>query len=88
LVIDESGFIWVSEPPGIWDMPPWMKRYRILAPSGEYLGTTTPPEVDGTDARMQVSRGSMIYTYSDPESGAPVVELYEIRPVVRGLKYP
>lgn len=88
MMIEETGYIWASEPPGVWDMPPWTRRYHIIGPQGDYLGLTTPPEVNSATAKIMVSRGILIYSYIDSESGAPVVELFRITPAVSRLRYP
>jgi hypothetical protein len=92
---DESGFIWIRLPK--WategeEVPPEggavegpLRRYLVLSPEGEYLGiTTTPARGD-----CRITRGQMVSLERDPETQAPHVVAWRIRPVVPGLgEYP
>jgi hypothetical protein len=55
--------------------------FRVLSPSGEYLGDTTPPSA-GT-----VVRGHLLTIATDPETEESYPVVYRIRPAVEGLEY-
>jgi hypothetical protein len=57
--------------------------YMVVSPDGEYLGITKPPA-----GRIEIIGGRMLVNHSDPETGEFTLTVYDIRPIVRGLKYP
>lgn len=84
LHVDEAGFIWLGVTEfygvGLWERRP---EYRVLSPSGEYLGNTKWPGYLGL-----VSHGHFLLHATDPESGEEIYTAYRIIPAVEGLKYP
>jgi len=84
LHVDEAGFIWLGVTEfygvGLWERRP---EYRVLSPSGEYLGNTKWPGYLGL-----VSHGHFLLHTTDPESGEEIYTAYRIIPAVEGLKYP
>ncbi len=92
---DENGFLWIRLPE--WategeEMPPEggnvegpLRRYLVLSPEGEYLGVTTTP----ARGDCRITRGRLVSLERDPESQAPHVVAWRIRPAVPGLgEYP
>jgi len=57
--------------------------YLVISPEGEYLGMTKRPM-----GRTEVSGGRLLVNYSDSETGEFTLTVYDIRPKVKGLKYP
>jgi hypothetical protein len=55
----------------------------VISPEGEYLGITKRPM-----GRTEVFGGRLLVNYSDSETGEFTLTVYDIRPIVRGLKYP
>ncbi|MFC1559418.1 6-bladed beta-propeller [Gemmatimonadota bacterium] len=85
---DESGYLWASEPSGSSHSPIHLQKWRVLSPEGEYLGDTWFPEVTGSNTRGNPSRGCLIMTWEDEETGAPVVAVYRVRSAIHGFTYP
>ncbi len=77
---DEYGFIWAPEPLDILNDPPWLFRHRLFSPEGEYLGETIFPDIVGSNLRYYISRGYLIYSFQEQDSGIPSVVLYRIIP--------
>ncbi len=85
---DDSGYIWVSEPRGSYLSPIHLQKWRLLSPEGEYLGETFFPEINGSSVTGRPSRGRLIMTWEDEETGAPVVAVFGIRSAIRGFSFP
>ncbi len=86
--VDESGYIWAGEPTGSYLSPVHLRKWRLLSPQGEYLGDTFFPEVSGSGASGVPSRGHLLMSWEDEESGAPVIAVFRIRSAIRGFNYP
>lgn len=87
-IMDDSYFIWAREPNiGIGNISV-RQRFLIISPDGEYLGDTVFPEVPDSTIQLMPSKGHMLLTFEDPETGQKVFSVYSIRSVVEGLEYP
>ncbi len=89
LQIDDGGYLWIRIP--AWAMDPGTAEegailYRVLSCEGEYLGMTRLP----TDRRGRtgLTRGLLTAVEEDPETGAPRIVVWRIRPSVAGFTYP
>ncbi|MFC1529224.1 6-bladed beta-propeller [Gemmatimonadota bacterium] len=85
LSVEESGYIWIFIPTfrDAAGDPADGRICWILSPEGEYLGTTrTPP------GSVAISRGHLISTRSDPDTGADIITVFRIRSALNQLKYP
>lgn len=86
---DSDGFLWLgSQPPArgsvgraLAEQDDARRFFRVLSPSGEYLGDTRPPSA-GT-----VVRGHLLSIATDPETEELYPVVYRIRPAVEGLEY-
>ncbi len=88
VLVDEAGYFWASEPPGSFANPFHERKWRLLSPEGEYLGDTNFPAVSGYSSSGYPSRGHLIVSWEDEETGAPVAAVFRIRSAVRGFTYP
>jgi len=85
LSVEETGYIWifVSTFRAQAGDPSGGRIYRILSPEGEYLGITrTPP------GGVSITRGHLISTRSDLDTGADIIKVFKIRSVLNKLEYP
>ncbi len=85
---DETGFLWTQNPGDRWNFELAAQRFRIFSPEGEYLGDQHLPEFDTGYGALQLSRGHLLLRYLDRETGAPVVEVYRLRPAVPWIEMP
>jgi hypothetical protein len=81
--VDTYGYFWLTHAesyhgPGADNM-----RWRLLSPEGEYLGDTGFQAQEAT-----ISHGHLLTIQENEETGEKDLIVYEIRPQVRGLRYP
>jgi hypothetical protein len=83
---DDYGYIWAMYPKNLFayspDSPP-TSSFRVFSPEGEYLGDT---EWIATDAT--VSRGHLLTTQENEETGELDLIVYRINSVAEDFKYP
>lgn len=84
-LVDDAGFIWLRmhrdytrEDPGAR-----ISSFMIFSPEGEYLGDATWPARVGN-----ISKGHLITGQLNPITQEDRYIVYQIRPAVKGLKYP
>ncbi|MFC1529353.1 6-bladed beta-propeller [Gemmatimonadota bacterium] len=87
VMADESGFLWALEPIDNIQGSYAGKSARIFSPEGEFLGSVTFPEAEGL-RMITPSRGFLLASMEDPETGVRGLDVYQIKPVVRGVSYP
>ncbi len=82
---DDQGYLYLTlmNPTEVMAYSTVSVGYMVVSPEGEYLGITRPPV--GSAA---ISGGRILVNDSDSETGEFTLTVYDIRPVVRGLKYP
>jgi len=82
--IDEYGYIWMklseTESQRRTEGGP---AFRLLSPSGEYLGVTRWPVLDG-----MISRGHLTAIERDPETDEPFATVYQLQIVAKGMRFP
>jgi hypothetical protein len=85
LSVEETGYIWIFIPTFREQAGNQSDGHvcRILSPEGEYLGLTRVPP-----GSVSISRGHLICTTSDPDTGADIITVFKIRSSVNELDYP
>jgi hypothetical protein len=86
VVMDDAGYHWLQRAQDYarWE-PDWelVHAFDVLSPQGEHLGRSSFPYYGGT-----LSRGHLIVSREDPESGETVYVVFRLDPVPEGLVYP
>jgi hypothetical protein len=86
--VDTYGFMWLPSwsasneiESALAERDETQPFFRVLSPTGEYLGDTTPP------AAGTVERGYLLTSATDPETEERYPVVYRMRPAVEGLEY-
>lgn len=85
LKYDDRGYLYLTPRMSFAASPDTAETigWMVISPDGEYLGNTKPPA-----GRTEVIGGRLLVNHSDSETGEFTLTVYDIRPIVEGLKYP
>jgi len=83
--LDDMGYYWLrdlSRYPTSVERTDW-EGYRVFSPEGEYLG-----RVDLPTTMVSICQSCVLTIQEDEETGGNEFIVYDLKPLVRGLRYP
>ena len=83
VIVDDAGFYWLRPPEQMFGEYEAVCDWLVLSPDGEFLGRTRLMTNE-----VNVCHGHLLTIQENEETGAQDLIVYEIRPLVRGLRYP